>query len=442
MKIYCLFNKLTLNGIVTICLLITAFSIPSYAEYNLSGEVYHDSQVLTGNGIYEENSKGEFIKSISRLELEIKRIDEDGFNLLAEFRGTYDHLDPEADDVTKNEYDEFELREAYFSVMFGSFELKAGKTIVNWGRADDINPIDLANPEDFSEFYTIDKIDRKIPVLMIDAAYFVGNMTLEAVYIPFFEPAVIPDTGPWAQYGFRQLRDLFPDSYGRIDFQKKDDEGKKDIENSETAVRLSGIFGSFDMGLVFFYGYNDYPALSYTPDSDGQPIFDVTYEKFRGYGTDFEYTIAGYGFRGEILFRDNILYALTPTMEGLVNEKAVDVQSVIGLDKFYGENFYVNIQMIFNRIFDYKAEMVSDRNYRVVSATFEEKFLNEELLTAIDISYGLDEEDWMITPRVEYYFTYDFVGEIGAYFFAGDEDTQAGQFKENDMVYVRLTYAF
>ena len=102
----------------------------------------------------------------------------------------------------------------------------------------------------------------------------------------------------------------------------------------------------------------------------------------------------------------------------------------------------MNIQMIFSRILDYKAEMVSDRNYRVVSATFEEKFLNEELLTAIDISYGLDEEDWMITPRVEYSFTYDFVGEIGAYFFAGDEDTQAGQFKENDMVYVRLTYAF
>lgn len=134
--------------------------------------------------------------------------------------------------------------------------------LLNWGRADEINPIDIVNPEDFSEFYTIDKDERSIPTLLFDGLLYMGNFTLEAVWIPFFKPARVPTKGPWAQRTFMELRELLGnEQFALLDFSAKEKQGKRDIENSETAVRLTGLSGSLDFGLVFFYVFNDLPGL-------------------------------------------------------------------------------------------------------------------------------------------------------------------------------------
>ncbi|MDY6933965.1 MAG: DUF1302 family protein [Spirochaetota bacterium] len=180
-----------------------------YAEYDISGKILHDSRVLTRRGIYEDNSKGEFIKSISRVELKLKRTDESDFSLFGELWATYDHLDSHLEQYNGNtdekkriDYDEFYIREAYASASLGPMEFRIGKILLNWGRADEINPVDIVNPEDFSEFYTIDKDERGIPILLFDGLLYMGNFILEAVWIPFFEPTKVPTKGPWAQRTF------------------------------------------------------------------------------------------------------------------------------------------------------------------------------------------------------------------------------------------------
>ncbi|MDY6933291.1 MAG: DUF1302 family protein [Spirochaetota bacterium] len=429
-----------------ICLVIRY----SYAEYNLSGRVLHDSRILKGRGIYAENSRGEFTKSISRMEFRINRTDESGFSLMGELWATYDHLDSYADQFTEREddtqridYDEFYIREAYISANIGPAELKIGKMLINWGRVDEINPIDIVNPEDFSEFYTIEKEERGIPILLADGLLYIGNFTLEAVWIPFFEPARMPTTGPWALKTFIDLQALLtPQQYASLDFSAKENEGKRDILNSETAARFSGLLGSLDFGLVFFYGFNDLPGLKTEVDDLGQPALVVTYRRFHGYGFDFAYSIAGYGFRGEALYRDKVLYPLSVSIVGFTNHTSSDIQSVLGIDKTFGDNFYVNVQLIYNRILDHTEDVLADEDLFMGMGTLEDLFFNDELKLGVGFFYGFNEADWLIFPYAEYRLTDNLKAESGVYIICGPDDSDIGQFDENDMVYLRASYSY
>ena len=434
--------------------IVTALSSFSslYAEYDLSGKILHDSRVLTGRGIYEDNSKGEFTKSISRVELKLERTDESGFGLLGELWATYDHLDSHleqyngsVDEEKRIDYDEFYIREAYASAGFGPAEFRIGKMLLNWGRTDEINFIDLINPEDLSEFYSIDKQERKIPTLLLDGLLYIGSFTLEAVWLPFFEPARVPSSGPWAQRSLLEAKKFFAlmgGDFNELDFSAKDDEGRRDIINSETAIRFSGMLSSFDFGLVFFYGYNDLPALKTDVNDLGQPAPIVTYRRFHGYGLDFTYSVSGYGFRGEALYRDKVLYPLQADICGLNNHTSPDIQSILGIDRTFGENFYINIQLIYTRILDYAKGIIADEDVFMGMGTVEDKLFDDELKLGLDFYYGFNKRDSQLTPYAEYSLTDNLKAELGVFLICGPDDSDIGQFDENDMVYLRVSYAF
>lgn len=440
--------------ILIFCLSI--YTSYSYAE-NLSGKILHDSHVLTGRGIYTDNSKGEFTKSISRMEVKIERTDEEGFSLFGEIWATYDHLDSNLDqfnddgnedadleELKRADYDELYIREAYISASLGPAEFNIGKMLLNWGRADEINPIDIVNPEDFSEFYLIEKDERKIPILLIDGLLYLGNFTVEVVWIPFFEPARVPTRGPWAVNTFLELRELLtPEEFASLDLSARDDEGKRDIINSETATRLTGHISSFDFGLLFFYGYNDLPALEIGLDSSGLPTaFEVIYRRLHVYGLDFAYALSGYGFRGELVYRDSVLYPKEPSALGLSNHKASDIQSIFGIDKTFGENLYINIQMIYNRLFEYGEAVSADENTLMAMGSVEKKIINDELRIALDLFYGFNRDDWMICPNLEYSLTDNLKAECSFFLFCGPDSSDIGQYDENDAVTFRISYAF
>jgi len=437
--------------LLTALLFIFCITPGLYAEYEISGNISHDSRVLLDKGIHNEDSTGEFNKSISRMELKVQRFDEEGFSMFSNIWITYDHLKPfyeqaymsggnsDSSDDRRLDYDELCLREAYVSANYGPLEIKAGQMIENWGRTDEINPIDIINPEDLSEFYTIEKLERKIPVLLFNCLLYIGDFTIQAAYIPFFEPVIIPDRGPWAQKMLVDFRNASPAIYEKLDFQDREKAGKRDIENSETAARLTGLLGSFDFGLVFFWGYNDQPGIKIDPLTQ---TYDVIYKKYHGYGFDFAYAISGYSLRGEFMYRDRILYGYQPTLFTTDNYESPDLQSVVGIDKTFGDNLYINIQVMYNRILHYKEDMLMDEEAIMGMGAVEDKFFRETLTIALDFYYGFKDEDWMIGPRIEYGLTENLKAKASGYFLDGPEEADLGQYAHNDMVMMQIEYSF
>ena len=92
----------------------------------------------------------------------------------------------------------FDLQELYLDFYSEYFDARLGKQVLAWGKADEINPTDIFNPQDLSIF-SEDKSLRKIGVLNLKTDIKVSDFFLECNWKPFFEGSRLPATNsPWA----------------------------------------------------------------------------------------------------------------------------------------------------------------------------------------------------------------------------------------------------
>ena len=171
-------------------------------------------------------------------------------------------------------------------------------------------------------------------------------------------------------------------------------------------------------------------------------VFSPVYHRFNGYGVDFGLMLNGYGIRGEFLYRDEVPQPSLSKQGMLYNEITSDFQSIVGVDKFYGDNFYINCQFIFKVINDYCSEMISEEDEHIITVLVENKFYYEQLKTALKFFYGIEESDTVINPFCEYLVTDNLKTTCGAYIFTGSKKSFFGQFDLNDHVYLRIDYSF
>ena len=430
--------------VLPILLLLLSLTSVSLAEISLSGDMIHHSSILTDKGLSENYRSGSFIKSLSRLQLKFDRSDEENFSLHGELWALENHLgDPDiVFAAAEGRYDsDVLLREAYVSGRFGDFELNAGKMILNWGRADYINPVDIVNPEDFSEFYTIEKMEIKIPVLLFNGRFFCKNFTFDIVWIPFFENSIYPTSGPWMPKEICKIEKFMSGYPYQIDLGVKKNADKRNTDHSEIAFRAQTVTNFIDFGVVYFSGYNDQGGLKLSIDGSGTFLFEPVYHRYNGIGCDFAFVFRGYGVRGEFFYRDEIPQ---PSLSegGLHNEITSDFQGIIGVDKYYGDSLYINCQYIYKVINDYHSEMISEEDESIITFLIENKYYYEQLKIAAKSFYGTEKSDIVLNPFCEYLMTDNLKTELGGYVFAGSKNTFFGQYDLNDHIYIRIEYAF
>lgn len=89
----------------------------------------------------------------------------------------------------------FKLFEGYGDFKWKTWDLRVGRQVIRWGRADEVNPVDNFTPENFKEYVNFDRADRKWPVL---AAYlkqfFTDRISWEGIWIPFFSENLIAES--------------------------------------------------------------------------------------------------------------------------------------------------------------------------------------------------------------------------------------------------------
>ena len=85
-----------------------------------------------------------------------------------------------------------DLREAYIDLYLGNFDLRLGKQIVSWGKADGINPTDNLTPMDYT-FRSTDIDDSRMGNYVAKIKYHLSDQVgLEAHWIPFYRASVLP----------------------------------------------------------------------------------------------------------------------------------------------------------------------------------------------------------------------------------------------------------
>lgn len=219
-----------------------------------------------------------------------------------------------------------DLREAYVNAYLGPLDIRLGKQIIVWGRADAFNPTSNLTPVDFRIRSPMED-DRRVG--NVGARVFLNLLPvrIEGVWMPVYQPTIYPDVPLDPNVYFTTP------SYPSLSIRKGTGGGRVHLELPSFEASVSYVFGEallpgFALSSIVAPGDD----LS-TPDvlEPGQVYVTRTSYNHHVAGVDFSTAIGDlFGIRGESALRYPVNQASKPW------SAKPDVQWVLGIDREFG----------------------------------------------------------------------------------------------------------
>jgi hypothetical protein len=326
--------------------------------------------------------------------------------------------------------------EGYATVRFARADLRLGRQIVPWGRADGINPTDNLTPRDYTLLLPFEEDQRfGVTAAKLDA-FLSQEHTLTVVATPFFEPARVPlPAGDGAVIGRRPADTL---------------------SNTKAGVRLNKVGEGLDWSVSWFRGFSLLPSLRVTDSDPRARALALHYDRITAFGADVARNYGRFGFRGEVAWFD--------TADDAGTDPAVKnayLHWIVGVDRTLLANLNVNLQFFQRRVRDWHdPEDIVDpraRDTALLNAlvdgqrdavgngfTFRvsNKWRNDTLEAEIFGVVNTTRHDRLLRPLVTYAITDHWKGTIGAEIYHGARDTQYGSLEPNRGAFLELRYGF
>lgn len=323
-----------------------------------------------------------------------------------------------------------ELREAYFEYAGMNWDVRIGRQIFCWGKADGIPITDILCPGDYTEFITRDFDDIRMPVDAFQLRYLPLWGSVEVIWLPVFEPAVFAsDDSPWA------VRTDLPDN------EVLDDPSlpERTLANSEIAGRMSLFASGIDIALSAFYTWDDTPVLHrhFVNDSvHWQP----QYHRLGYYGAEVSKPLSEFVLRGELAFFQGKHFANSQTGDRTVERNLW--KGLAGLDWYPGDDWTVSVQLADDWVMDHSAAMDRDEHALQGTLFLSRKFMRQTLEIANMFYYGINDEDIYDQILVDYALSDALHALAGGDIFAGPEGSRYGEYEDNTQVWFKIKYSF
>lgn len=406
-------------------------------EYRNYSYFSNDDRSGTSDSINEGRLGVEFDTDVGddmRLFLDaLIQVDDSGF--------THGFPDSLKEDDLKRNY--FKFKEAFLDIYFDDYDLRLGKQIITWGKADTSNPTNNINPSEYSNLLD----DDDIGVFAVNLTYYFGDSSLQLVGVPQFTPTRLPPEEsrfsflpPGGVVIIEDPRLPFP-----IEVPVEDSElPSNHIENSQFGLRLTTTHEGWDFSASYYDGVNNLPSPTLRFASGPIPIPEAVvpiYNRFRVVGGDFATTFDRWGFHGEAA---QLIY------DGDAEDGRF--QYVIGVD-------YTHSNIIFDHDIFVIVEYVGDH----INMESDDLAMTSPLGTALtgafaaNITYDLSEytkvelrgivdvdggDDYYFQPQLVHEVTDSFEVTAGLDIVGGPSGTFFGDFRDNDRVFMKLKYSF
>ena len=357
-----------------------------------------------------------------------------------------------------------EIREAniqLYGFLFKNLDIKIGRQIIVWGKADKINPTSNLNPPDMEDVLDF---GRRRGSDAINLNYYLNNdFSLQGVYVPFFQPANLP-VGIFANALNPDM--TLPDGMTLKGFSDTLLLPKFNLKESSVAgFRFKGYTKGIDFTLSYIWGYDGLPVttrntfipvdLSGGVDIKSQLSFMRTHIA----GADFATGIAGIGLWGEaalfipgekvIMTTDlSAFYPSSPvpvTVDSVIVDKPY-IKFIVGGDYNFRDGSYINLQYLHGFFHEKGEENLNDYFF----LRYEKSFFNNKLKIApasgafIVTDWGNIKDTYTIAylPQVTYTATPDTEITISAAIFDGKGDNLFANMKDYDMFMFKMKYSF
>ena len=187
------------------------------------------------------------------------------------------------------EYSQIDIREAYIELTLDQLDLKLGRQIAIWGRADGFTPTDNFSPKNML-VRSADEDDKRVGNFLLRSWYHLDPINLEFIWVPVYQSSVIPTQNV-----------AFPNNA----YMSSPEYPNSDLENSSIGIKVNYQDAAWDCSLSFFHGYNLTPGINgrINGSSSDQTVISIFPEayKVQVIGADFSTTIKNtFGLRGEM----------------------------------------------------------------------------------------------------------------------------------------------
>lgn len=327
------------------------------------------------------------------------------------------------------------LREAYLGARHGPVDIRAGKQIIAWGRADRINPTDNLTPRDYTALVPDDE-DQRFGVPAVRATFFHGGLSLTGIWLIEFESSVVPLRRPPAP----------------LRIQEREPGGGYE----QGAVRFEQTGSRVDWSLSYFDGLDTIPDLALERTGPRGPELELSSHRVRVVGADAATAIGPYGLRGEAA------YTFTEDDRGdnpYIKNPFLFV--VVGADRTFLEHLNVNVQYILRVVTRYQspfgiadplarevavqsALLVNqlDRVQNSFSLRVSNRWLRETLEAELVAVVSVDRFGWVLRPRVTYAITDRWRITVGGDLFGGERLSFFGNLRDNSTAFAEVRWSF
>lgn len=336
-----------------------------------------------------------------------------------------------------NKEREIDLRQSYMDIYLDSMDIRIGKQQIVWGKADGVFITDVISPKDLREYILPDFEEIRLGIQALKANYYIGDNTIEFVWVPDFTPTTMPaEDSIWYVLPDFLLTPTF-------DYSKK--EVPSNYDNSEVFIKFSAITSMIDFEIVAGSMWDDDPTMhiaqSINADTN-QPILTVTpqHHRLELAGGSFSTTIGGIVVRSEAAYYTGKYFSSEdPSLVNGVVEKDYG-HFLIGLD-FTFRDTKISMQIIEQQIQDYDEQIATDEKVDTLTFLMSRDFLRETLKLELFSYLGMNDNGSLIRPKISYDLIDGFKILAGLNIFNGDRGSY-GQYDDNDMIYSKIKYSF
>jgi hypothetical protein len=350
-----------------------------------------------------------------------------------------------------------DVREAYVNTYIGPIDLRLGKQIIVWGRADMLNPTNNLTPADFRARSPIED-DRRLGNMGARLFLRLPPIRLEGVWLPGYTPTVLPALSLPKYVSFGDP--TFP---------------RSELNAGLGAVRAHLELASFEMSFSYLNGYAPLPGITLTnlliqsddPALGQRPSVVLSRTAYRQQVVGFDFSTALgtlLALRGEAAYRrpydyQDRSYAPHP-----------DLQYVLGADHTFG-SVSVIAQYLGRYTFDWEKENgtrsgpdteilavpYSDGAYTIASGLAQQELAKDnqilfsqtakiQHLATARIEWLLAHDtlslsvlgfrnfttrEWLVAPKIGYHLSDSMIAYLGAEIFYGPAGTLFGMIDQS-----------
>lgn len=329
-----------------------------------------------------------------------------------------------------------EFREAYIDYQAEKWDLRIGRQIIVWGKADGLAITDIVSPWDYTEFLARDFDDIRLAVDALRLRILFDKANFEIIWLPVFKPAVLPPAGtPWA------LKCKPPENVN-FKFDNPIEPGFS-LKNSELGGKLSFFLPGFDFAFSSFYTWNDLPTMHRTISNEKGAILihhHPEHHRVTYFGAEFAIPWRDFVLRAEAAFYKGRYFEPESSLsETLFKRNALNW--MVGIDWTPGNDWMLTAQFVDNLIFDYDKAIKEDEHTILATLHISKKLLRQTLTLSTMGYFGFNDKDCFVRTSMDYALTDELHLLFGVDIFAG-EDGLLGQYKDNDEVWIKAKYSF